>query len=64
MEDRIHRASRVHKVRIYYYRTEGTIEYKQAHDVEYRRRVQHAVLDGKRGVEYVRELLAMSQEAA
>lgn len=51
MEDRIHRASRVHKVVIYYYRTEGTIDYMAAHSVEYRRRLQHAVLDGRRGVE-------------
>lgn len=51
MEDRIHRASRVHKVVIYYYRTEGTIDYVAAHSVEHRRRLQHAVMDGRRGVE-------------
>lgn len=51
MEDRIHRASRVHKVVIHYYRTEGTVDYLAAHNVEYRRRLQHAVLDGRRGVE-------------
>lgn len=50
MEDRIHRASRNHKVVIYYYRTEGTIDYLAAHSTEYRRRLQQAVLDGRRGV--------------
>jgi SNF2 family DNA or RNA helicase len=50
MEDRIHRASRNHKVVIYYYRTEGTIDYLAAHNTEYRRRLQQAVLDGRRGV--------------
>lgn len=51
MEDRIHRASRNHKVVIYYYRTEGTIDYLAAHSTEYRRRLQQAVLDGRRGVQ-------------
>lgn len=58
MEDRIHRASRVHKVVIYYYRTEGTIDYLAAHNVEYRRQLQHAVLDGRRGVEDERVMQA------
>jgi superfamily II DNA or RNA helicase len=57
MEDRIHRASRIHKVKIFYYRTQGTAEYAMAHDVEYRRRAQHAILDGRRGQEYFRELM-------
>jgi SNF2 family DNA or RNA helicase len=51
MEDRIHRASRMHKVVIYYYRTKGTVDYEAAHSVEVRRQLQHAVLDGRRGVE-------------
>jgi SNF2 family DNA or RNA helicase len=57
LEDRLHRASRNHSVTIFYYRTEGTIDYKKAHDVEFRRQAQHAVLDGSRGVEYVRTML-------
>jgi len=57
LEDRIHRASRNHKVVIYYYRTEGTIDYLAAHSVEYRRRLQHAVLDGRRGVEDLRLMM-------
>lgn len=60
VEDRIHRASRVHKVFIYYYRTEGTIDYDKAHSVEAKRRAQHAVLDGSRGMEYVREMMKES----
>lgn len=62
MEDRIHRASRNHKVVIYYYRTEGTVDYLAAHNVEYRRRLQHAVLDGRRGVEDLRTLMTEALE--
>jgi SNF2 family DNA or RNA helicase len=57
VEDRIHRASRNHKVIIYYYRTEGTLDYAAAHNVEFRRQLQHALLDGRRGMAYARELL-------
>lgn len=57
MEDRIHRASRIHKVKIFYYRTVGTLEFAAAHDVEFRRRVQHMILDGRRGQQYLRELM-------
>lgn len=68
LEDRIHRASRMHKVVIHYYRTEGTTDYLAAHNVEYKRRLQHAVLDGRRGVEYqyklVRDLLAEALQEA
>lgn len=62
MEDRIHRASRNHKVVIYYYRTEGTVDYLAAHSTEYRRRLQHAVLDGRRGIEDLRALLTEALE--
>lgn len=62
LEDRIHRASRNHKVRIFYYRTEGTMEYEQAHNVEYRRRLQHAVLDGRRGQEYIRDMIVEARK--
>lgn len=60
LEDRIHRASRMHQVTIFYYRTEGTIDYAKAHSVEMKRRAQHAVLDGARGVQYVREMMSDS----
>lgn len=62
LEDRIHRASRVHQVTIYYYRTEGSIDFKKAHDVEYRRRVQHLLLDGRRGQEYTRNAMKEALE--
>lgn len=61
LEDRIHRASNLdHKVSIMYYRTEGTIDYAKAHSVEMKRRAQHAVLDGSRGMAYVREMMVDS----
>lgn len=63
LEDRIHRASRDHKVVIYYYRSEGTIDYLAAHDVEFRRRLQHAVLDGRRGLQYIRDMIKEALEA-
>jgi SNF2 family DNA or RNA helicase len=62
MEDRIHRASREHKVVIYYYRTEGTVDYLAAHSVEYRRRLQHAVLDGRRGMNDLRQMMSEAME--
>lgn len=64
MEDRIHRASRNHKVVIYYYRTEGTVDYLAANSVEYRRKLQHAVLDGRRGVEDLRAMIKESLEGS
>lgn len=57
LEDRAHRASRNHNVRIYHYRSEGTIDEQIATNVEGKRQAQHAVMDGRRGVEYVRELI-------
>lgn len=60
LEDRIHRASRMHHVDILYYRTEGSIDFAKAHSVEMKRRAQHAVLDGARGLAYVREMMTDS----
>jgi SNF2 family DNA or RNA helicase len=60
LEDRIHRASRMHQVTILYYRTEGTVDYAKAHSVEMKRRAQHAVLDGSRGASYLREMMTDS----
>lgn len=62
LENRIHRASRVHNVFIYYFRTEGTIDYAKAHSVEMKRQAQHMVLDGRRGMEYVQHLMNESME--
>ncbi len=59
VEDRIHRRSRGKDrppARIYLYRTEGTLDTNIGDDVEQRRQAQFAVLDGRRGIEYVREV--------
>lgn len=61
IEDRIHRRSRGKDrlpARIVQYRTEGTIDTNIGEDVEQRRQAQHAVLDGRRGMDYVRTLVA------
>lgn len=57
LEDRAHRASRNHQVTIYHYRSEGTIDEQIATNVEGKRQAQHAIMDGRRGVEYARELI-------
>jgi SNF2 family DNA or RNA helicase len=60
LEDRIHRRSRGKDrpaARIYMYRTEGTIDTNIGEDVEARRVNQHAVLDGRRGLEYLRDVV-------
>lgn len=58
LEDRVHRASRNHKVRIYHYLSEGTVDEHIANDVEGKRFQQFQTLDGRRGLDYVRELTA------
>lgn len=63
LEDRAHRASRMHQVTIYHYRSEGTIDENIAHDVEDKRQAQHAVLDGRRGIEYARALIKYRKPA-
>jgi SNF2 family DNA or RNA helicase len=57
LEDRAHRASRIHQVTIYHYRTEDSIDQNIAEDVEAKRLDQHAVLDGRRGLAYARDLI-------
>lgn len=57
LEDRAHRSSRIHQVTIYYYRTEGTFDYYVAHSVDQKAREQHAALDAKRGVPFLREVV-------
>lgn len=59
LEDRAHRASRIHQVTIYYYRSEDTIDERIAEDVEAKRQDQHKVLDGRRGLDYVRDMIRM-----
>lgn len=55
LEDRAHRASRIHQVTIFYYRTEGTYDVNIANNVEDKRKAQFEVLDGRRGLEDVRK---------
>lgn len=57
LEDRIHRASRNHQVRIYRFLSEGTIDERIHEDVEERAQWQHLVLDGRRGMDYARDLV-------
>jgi SNF2 family DNA or RNA helicase len=54
LEDRAHRASRLHQVTILYYRTEGTYDTNLAASVEDKRKVQFEILDGRRGLADVR----------
>lgn len=62
LEDRVHRASRNHQVTIYYYRSEGTFDMAIAEDVEGKRVVQYNVLDGRRGIADVRNLIKYNPE--
>lgn len=63
LEDRVHRASRNHQVTIFYYRSEGTIDQAIAEDVEGKRFAQFRVLDGRRGLEYAREMIQFRKAA-
>lgn len=62
LEDRAHRASRIHQVTIFYYRTEGTYDVNLAANVEDKRKAQFEVLDGRRGIEDVRKWIKYSGE--
>lgn len=54
LEDRAHRASRMHQVTIFKYRTVGTYDSNIAGSVEEKRAIQFEVLDGRRGLQDVR----------
>ena len=63
LEDRIHRASRgVDRAAatVLQYRSIGTIDTEIGESVEERRIAQHAVLDGRRGIDYLRSVLRYS----
>lgn len=62
LEDRAHRASRIHQVTIYYYRTIGTYDMNIAASVEDKRVAQFEVLDGRRGIEDVRNWITYREE--
>ena len=57
VEDRIHRASRMHQVTIHYLRSLGTVEENIALTTGSRERVIKKLLDGERGVGFARKLL-------
>lgn len=63
-EDRIHRASRMHNVTIYYLRTLGTIDEEVAFVAAARANVQSYLLDGARGVEFAKRLYQETKQAA
>jgi len=58
VEDRVHRVSRIHQVTIYQLRSKGTIEEVIAQRAEEADEIQKHILDGKRGVEYAKQLIA------
>ena len=61
VEDRVHRASRMHNVTIYYLRTLGTIEEEVAYIAAARQDVQKYLLDGARGVEHAKQVYIQSK---
>lgn len=62
LEDRAHRASRIHQVTIFYYRTEGTYDVNVAASVENKRLAQFEVLDGRRGIQDVRSWIKYRED--
>lgn len=59
VEDRAHRASRMHSVTIHYVRSLGTVEEEIALEIGEREGVQKAILDGRRGVDYAKKMLGV-----
>jgi SNF2 family DNA or RNA helicase len=57
LHKRIFRRSRVHRTRIYYYRSEGTIDTTIAGTIGKKLATQLKVLDGRRGLSVVREVI-------
>ncbi|WAA19702.1 DNA helicase [Gordonia phage Dalilpop] len=57
VEDRIHRVSRLHQVTIHYLRTLETVEENIAFVSGGRERLTKLIIDGQRGVNFVRSLL-------
>ena len=61
VEDRIHRASRIHQVTIWYIRSLGTVEEGIARLNLSADDLQKALLDGSRGVATARKILEASK---
>lgn len=57
LEDRVHRASRIHQVTIHYYRSKDTIDEARKELVDGKENIQKLILDGRRGVEFAKRLL-------
>lgn len=57
VEDRIHRASRIHQVTIYYIKSLGTIDEEIAANNLASDTIQKDLMDGRRGVDIARKLL-------
>jgi SNF2 family DNA or RNA helicase len=64
VEDRIHRASRLHQVTIHYLRALGTVEEAIALTTGSRERTTKLLLDGERGVGFAKKLLTPIKRAA
>ena len=60
LENRVHRASRDHKVTIFDYVTQGTIDVKVRSATDQKAFRQHLVLDGRRGLDWLRGVDASS----
>lgn len=63
VEDRIHRASRMHQVTIHYLRSKETIEENIALIAGSRERVTKRLIDGERGVSFAKKLLTPIKRA-
>jgi SNF2 family DNA or RNA helicase len=57
VEDRAHRASRMHQVNVHYLRTLGSIEEELALDVGLREAIQKEMMDGRRGLDITKRIL-------
>jgi SNF2 family DNA or RNA helicase len=62
-EDRAHRASRMHNVTIFYYRTQDTIDTFIQEQVAHKEEIQKTVLDRRRGVDIVKEIVRRGRAA-
>lgn len=62
LEDRAHRVSRIHQVTVYNLYSLGTIEEEIGLIADTRDDIQKRLLDGMRGVKFVRKILNMEEE--
>ena len=62
IEDRVHRASRIHNVTIHYLRTRGTQDEEVAWVAAAGLRVQRYIMDGSRGIKHARALYHLERD--